>query len=136
MGISVVSTPETAMKNSPVCILPNRLCIKSQGRFVFVDMGSIRWLESAGNYVHIRVAGQPAEDYLVRCTLQSLEGRLDERHFVRIHRSVIVNCRRIRELRPWYTGEYIVTLDNGKELTLSRSYRGSLNRLLTMSAAS
>jgi two-component system, LytTR family, response regulator len=68
--------------------------------------------------------------------LQSFEGRLDERHFVRIHRSVIVNCRRIRELRPWYTGEYIVTLDNGKELTLSRSYRGSLNRLLTMSAAS
>jgi DNA-binding LytR/AlgR family response regulator len=30
---------------------------------------------------------------------------------------------RVAEVEPWYTGEYIVRLLNGRELTLSRTYR-------------
>jgi len=43
---------------------------------------------------------------------------------------VIVNRSRIRELRPWFTGEYVVVLTTGKELTLSRGYRDRLPLLL------
>ncbi len=136
MGTSVLVMSKDAVNNGLMCMPPHRLCVKTQGRFVFVDLDSIHWIESAGNYVQIKLSGQPGDEYLVRGTLQSFEDQLDGRYFVRIHRTVIVNCRRIRELRPWFTGEYIVTLDNGKELTLSRKYRVNLERLLTMSGAS
>jgi two-component system LytT family response regulator len=43
---------------------------------------------------------------------------------------VIINRGRVRELKPWFTGEYVVILNNGKELTLSRGYRDRLPLLL------
>src|SRR6266540_5690645 len=36
----------------------------------------------------------------------------------------------ILDLRPWFTGEYIVRMQSGKELTLTRNYRDALHRLL------
>ncbi len=120
----------------PKQLFRQRICVKTNGRIVFVDMKSICWIESAGNYVQIRLDRPSASEFLVRDTLQSFEQQLDGRYFVRIHRSIIVNSSRIKELKPWYTGEYIVTLDNGKELTLSRTYRINLRRLLRTVAAS
>jgi two-component system LytT family response regulator len=55
---------------------------------------------------------------------------LQASNFVRIHRSVIINRNRVKELKPWFTGEYIVVLSTGKELTLSRGYRDRLQLLL------
>jgi two-component system LytT family response regulator len=55
---------------------------------------------------------------------------LDPSHFARIHRSTIVNLDRIRELQPWFHGEYIVVLKNGSKLKLSRSYREQLGVLM------
>jgi two-component system LytT family response regulator len=62
--------------------------------------------------------------------MSSFEAKLSESDFVRIHRSVIVNRKRIKELRPWFTGEYVVILTTGTELTLSRGYRDRLPLLL------
>jgi two-component system LytT family response regulator len=106
-----------------------RIPIKTDGKIVFVPVRAIRWLESAGNYVEI-VWGQQAERLVVRDTLSSFEERLDEHMFVRIHRSTIVNADRIREMRPRYTGEYELTMDNGKQLTMSRGYKTNLKRLV------
>jgi two-component system LytT family response regulator len=55
--------------------------------------------------------------------MNALEQRLDSHRYLRIHRSTIVNADRIKELRPWFHGEYIVVLKDGTELTLSRTYR-------------
>jgi two-component system LytT family response regulator len=81
----------------------------------------IDWIEAADNYVRIHTVN--GEDHLVRETLNTMQGRLDPGRFLRIHRSTIVNVSRIRELRPWFHGDYVVLLTNGRELTLSRSYR-------------
>jgi two-component system LytT family response regulator len=59
-----------------------------------------------------------------------MEGRLDPKHFARIHRSRIVNTERIKELQPWANGEYVVILRNGTRLPLSRSYRDKLQERL------
>jgi two-component system LytT family response regulator len=104
-----------------------RFPIKSGGRTVFIHLDEIDYLEAAGNYVRLHTGGT---EYLTRDTMSSFESKLSESDFVRIHRSVIVNRKRIKELRPWFTGEYVVILTTGKELTLSRGYRDRLPLLL------
>jgi len=54
--------------------------------------------------------------------------------FVRIHRSAIVNTAHLREIRRWYTGEYVIGLEDGRELTMSRGYRTNLPRLRSVAA--
>lgn len=104
-----------------------RLPIKSGGRVVFIDVDEIDYLEAAGNYVVVHAGG---EEYRTRETMNVFEERLSQSQFVRIHRSAIVNRKRIKELRPWFTGEYAVVLKSGKELTLTRSYRDRLPLLI------
>jgi two-component system, LytTR family, response regulator len=55
-----------------------------------------------------------------------METRLDGKRFARIHRSRIVNTERIKELQPWFNGDYVVILRDGTRLTLSRGYREKL----------
>ena len=58
--------------------------------------------------------------------MAALETRLDPDTFYRIHRSHIVNIERVKELQPWFNGEYVVFLRSGARLTLSRGYREKL----------
>jgi len=104
----------------------DRLVIRSQGKFVFLSNKEIEWIQADRNYVHIHTGDSR---YIYRQTMSSLERKLDPSKFVRIHNSTIVNVDKIRELRPWPTGEYIVLMRNGKELTLSRGYRVRLRGL-------
>jgi two-component system LytT family response regulator len=100
-----------------------RLVVKSGGRVFFLRTDEIDWIEAAGNYVRLHLG---EESHLFRETMNRMEGRLDARRFVRIHRSRIVNTERIKELQPWFNGEYVVILRNGTRLTLSRGYRDRL----------
>ena len=100
-----------------------RFVIKSGGRVFFLRAADIEWIEAAGNYVKLHVG---AETHVFRETMNSLEARLDPGVFFRIHRSHIVNIERVRELQPWFNGEYVVFLTSGARLTLSRGYRDKL----------
>jgi two-component system LytT family response regulator len=106
----------------------SRLPIKSGGKVMFLHVDEIDYIEAAGNYIRLHVGPQ---EFLTRETMNAFEAKLSLSEFVRIHRSVIVNRRRIRELKPWFTGEYAVILETGKELTLSRGYRDRLPLLLS-----
>lgn len=108
---------------------PQRMALKSAGRIVLVELDEIRWIEAAGNYLRVHIDGEGP--LVVRSTLREFEARLDLHQFVRIHRSSIVNREYVRELKPWYSGEYSVVMDDGKELTLSRSYRSRVEQLTT-----
>jgi two-component system LytT family response regulator len=67
----------------------------------------------------------------MRATMTSVERRLDPREFLRIHRSIIVNVDRMREIQPWFHGEAVVILEDGTRLNLSRSYRPRVERYLS-----
>ena len=101
--------------------------IKSGGRVFFVRTEDIEWIEAAGNYVRLHLKDQ---SHLFRETMNQMEARLDPERFFRIHRSRIVNTERIKELQPWFNGEYVVLLQNGTQLRLSRSYREKLEERL------
>jgi two-component system LytT family response regulator len=105
----------------------DRLVVKSGGRVFFLRTDEIDWIEAAGNYVRLHLT---EDSHLFRETMNNMEARLDGRRFVRIHRSRIVNTDRIKELQPWFNGEYVVVLQNGTRLTLSRGYREKLQERL------
>jgi two-component system LytT family response regulator len=104
-----------------------RMVIKSGGRVIFLSVDEIDWVEAAANYVKINVGKQA---YLLRKGIGEIAERLDPSQFVRIHRSAIVNVKRIKELQPVNSGEYIVVLRDGKELSCSRGYREGLQQLI------
>ena len=105
----------------------DRLVVKSGGRIHFLRTDDMVWIEAAGNYVRLHMV---EHSHLFRETMNGMEARLDPRRFVRIHRSRMVNSDRIKELQPWFNGEYVVILQNGTRLTLSRGYREKLQERL------
>jgi two-component system LytT family response regulator len=109
----------------------SRLAVKSKGRILFIRVDEIDWVEAQDNYLRLHLG---KDSHLLRETMNNFGAKLDPERFIRIHRSTIVNVDRIKELRPWFTGEYIVVLQDGKELTLTRSYRDKLKMLLDRTA--
>jgi len=102
-----------------------RLIIKADGRVFFLRTEEIEWIEAEGNYVSLHVG---KKKYLFREAISSLETQLDPRKFQRIQRSTIVNIDYVRELQPWFRGDYKVILRDGTELKLSHRYRDNLDR--------
>ncbi len=109
---------------------PERLVVRCSGRVVFVRVREIDWVEAAGDYVTLHCG---KKSWLMRETLSALKSKLGSQ-FARIHRSSVVNLERIVELKPLDNGEYLVLLQNGTQLKLSRSYRDALPQLLGTSA--
>jgi two-component system, LytTR family, response regulator len=104
-----------------------RLVIKSSGRIYFLETNEIDWIQAEGNYVSVHTG---KKSHLLRETISSLESQLDPKKFLRIHRSAIVRIDRIKELQPWFHGEYHIVLNDGTQLTLSRNYRDRLQEAL------
>ena len=109
----------------------DRLVIRKDQRTYLLPLGTVQWIESAGNYVVLH-AGK--ERHELRETLVSLEARLDPAHFVRIHRRTIVSLEAIKELQPWFGGDQILILKDGTKLRVSRSYREHFSLRLAGSA--
>ena len=103
-----------------------RLAVRSAGKTVLVDVAEIDWIEAAENYVQLHTA---AGNHLLHVTMNTLEKSLDPVIFLRIHRSVIVNVTRIRELQPVMHGEYAITLASGARLQSGRNYSEKLKAL-------
>lgn len=104
-----------------------RVMIKVSGRVTLLKVDEIDFIEADGNYAKLHV-GRKA--HLLREKMHDLEGRLDPAKFVRIHRSVIVNLDRIKEMHPHFNGDYIVVLEDGRKLRLSRTRRENLEARL------
>jgi two-component system LytT family response regulator len=112
-----------ALAGQHLDVLPIR-----QGReTVRVPAGSIDWIDAAGDYMCVHADGHT---YVLRGTMKDLENALNPRLFQRVHRSTIVNLRRVRRLRAHMNGEYFLTLEGGHELKLSRSYRDKVEYFL------
>jgi two-component system, LytTR family, response regulator len=106
---------------------PEVLPIRLGRETLRLPVAAIEWVDAAGDYMCVHAEGRT---HIVRATMKQFEERLDPADFQRIHRSTIVNVRRIRKLKPHTNGEYFLTLDGGHELKLSRSYRDRLERIL------
>jgi two-component system LytT family response regulator len=96
-----------------------RLLVPHEGRSVFVNVADIVRVESERNDVTVYAR---RGTFTLRATLESMEEKLDPEQFVRIHRSHVVNLDAIREVHPWFHGDYKLVLHDGTELMWSRRY--------------
>jgi len=103
------------------------LTVRSGTRTIPVPVAEIRWIEAAGDYVTLHLAGAR---HLLSERLKSLEKRLDPARFVRVHRSAIVNVEAVRSLKHLGHGDYEAGLDEGSTVRISRTRRAKLQALL------
>jgi two-component system LytT family response regulator len=99
--------------------LPERLLVQEESRAIFVPVKDIFWVEADRNYALLHCG---KKTHTLRSTLDALEKTLDAKLFVRINRGTLVRLEAIRELLPWFHGEYKVVLHDNTELRWSRRY--------------
>ncbi|GJM13578.1 MAG: DNA-binding response regulator [Pseudohongiella sp.] len=98
----------------------DRLAIKDGSSITFVPIKDIDWIDAAGDYMCVHVDGAT---HIMRTTMKELESKLDPSVFQRVHRSTIVNLRRVEKVSSHINGEFHLTLSCGSSLKMSRSYK-------------
>lgn len=100
-----------------------RINVRSVGRIEQILVADILWIESAGNYVELHLAGRTV---LHRITLNRLETLLAPDEFLRVHRGVIVRRGEIARLDTVGDGGYRLTLRCGAAVAVSERYLSAL----------
>ncbi|HEY1800202.1 MAG TPA: LytTR family DNA-binding domain-containing protein [Terriglobales bacterium] len=103
-----------------------RFAVRSAGKTMFVEVADLDWIQGAENYVELHAGGVK---HLLHATMNTLEKSLDPETFLRIHRSIIVNLGRVRDLQPGAHAEYSITLRDGTRLQSGRTYADRLKAL-------
>ena len=106
----------------------HRIAVREDEQVLLVAVDDIVWIRAARNNVQIHMPGKVHEH---RQTLTDLAAELDPRHFARVHRSAIVNVRRVKAIHPWFNGHHVVTMDNGQQLRMSRYQHEAFMRLVS-----
>lgn len=106
------------------------LVAKVRGKVTVIPIHHVCWMESEGNYINVHTT--EGSSYLVRETISGVEAKLNPRDFMRIHRTVIVANRFVKNFTTSGTNDFdCIILRDGTELPLSRSYRDNVLRLLS-----
>lgn len=107
-----------APADRPARLAPeDKVFVREGERCWFVEVKSIRLLESEGNYTRVHFAD--AQPQLFR-SLNAMEERLDPRTFFRANRRQIINLQWIEGIEPWFSGGLLVQLKGGAKVELSR----------------
>ena len=128
--VEAAAAPETTPEPSPAP-LPERFAVRRKGREIMVEVADIDWIEASGNYAVLHVG---EETFEIRSSLTKLEGELDPKRFVRVHKSHLVNIARVVEVTPWVSGDWRIRLQGGAEVNLSRRYRQRFEALAPVRA--
>ncbi len=108
--------------------IKNKLLVRDSGVVKVIPFDDIDWVDAAGDYMCVHALG---ETHIIRITLGELMGKLDDKLFVRIHRSTIVNVQRVVSITPLPKGGSLLELSAGETLKVSRNYRESIRNLFS-----
>lgn len=104
----------------------SKIGIKSNGRILFIDPLEVVVVQAERNYVLLQ---RETGSDLLRESISMIAEKLKAYGFVRIHRSVLVNASFVKEIRPCATGEYQLRVRDGREYTVTRTYKRNLKSL-------
>ena len=122
--ITISDLGEVIVRNNPEW---NRLVIKTSGKIRFIDLSEIELIEAYENYVKVYVRDK---FHLVRESMKSMELKLKNKRFVRVHKSYILNMHHASELSHKMKGDYELILTSGRVISVSRNYVANLKEYL------
>ncbi len=96
-----------------------RLIVKDVKGILIVPATDVDWFEAYGDYIRLHTKGKK---HLIRKTMNEMDESLNPEFFARIHRSAIVQISRVKKLQPLNNGDYVTFLEDGTQLSLSRTY--------------
>ena len=96
----------------------SRIVVKDGNKIKIIPVNQIQYLEAADDYVKIITADG---SFLKKRTMSFFEQSLGAYHFIRIHRSYIVNTQLITRIDPYEKDMHIVILNTGAKLSVSKS---------------
>lgn len=120
-------TKEVAAAATPLGQILERVLIKEGSKVLVVPVERIDYIEAQDDYVSFRVEGK---SHLKMQRLAELESSLDNRRFVRIHRSFILNIDRLAKLELYAKDSRTAVLKDGTQLPVSRTGYDKLKELL------
>ena len=118
-------TPDARLKSLLESLRPagpewlERIPARTGSKVTLVPVDEVAWFEAADNYIRVHAGGRR---HVMRETMKTLEGKLDPKRFIRVHRSAIVALAQIRELDALPSGDYRIRLIGGEVVPLSRTY--------------
>jgi two-component system LytT family response regulator len=104
-----------------------RVLIRDAANVHIVPMAKVDYMEAQDDYVAIHAE---RKTFLKEQTMSQLEGSLDSRQFVRIHRSYILNIERLARVEATDTDSRVAILRDDTRLPISRSGHARLSALL------
>lgn len=107
--------------------LERKIVIKDRDGITLLKQPDIEWVDAAGDYTCLHVAGVT---HIKRCTLKDLLTDLDPKIFKRVHRSTIVNLNYIKKVIPHTKGEYFLQLGEFDQIKVSRNYKEAIKSYL------
>jgi len=97
-----------------------RVLVHHANKAFLIPIERIDRVEADRNYVRLHSG---AAAFTLRGSISALADRLDPEKFLRINRSEIVRLDAVKELQPWFHGDYRVVMADGTTLMWSRRYR-------------
>lgn len=104
-----------------------RILIRDGAKVQIIPTETIDYLEAQDDYVEIHAVGRK---HLKQTTLATLEKELDEKKFIRIHRSFILNIERLAKIEPYAKDSRVAILKDGTRLHVSRAGYAKLKLFL------
>lgn len=127
-GASASSIEEMARAEEPLPQWPEKLVVKDGSDIHLIRVEDIQWVDAAGDYMCIHAGG---DTHIMRITMKELEAMLNPARFTRIHRSTIINTDYIAGAQTLGNGEYLLSLQGGAQLKVSRGFRDRVKQLLS-----
>ncbi|CAA9252821.1 MAG: Two-component transcriptional response regulator, LuxR family [uncultured Adhaeribacter sp.] len=107
----------------------DRIVVKLGHKIHIIPTPDILFLTADDDYVNVHTA---QGTFLKNRTLQFFEQTLDPQHFVRVHRSYMVQVAQITRLDPYQKDNYVAKLRNGTEIPVSRTGYAKLRTVLQL----
>lgn len=101
--------------------------LKEKGQVKVIPSDDIFYLESEGNYVSLQLENS---HHLYRASMNNLEGKLVPLQFLRIHRSIMVNCLHLDKVQYLNNETYKFVLNNGQSRISGRSFKTNIQDFL------
>ena len=105
---------------------PERILVQSQNKLVTVALKEVIRIEAYGDYSKLITDNKT---YVSNYGISTLEEKLNDAIFIRVHRSSIINLNAVKELNK-YTKSYDVTMKNGDVVRVSRGYMDNIKKLM------